>query len=372
MSELTPLREVVDTLADRALPPDFGDLKRRAIRRGRRRVALALATTAALIAGSALTVSGLDPDRRITPVEQPKPLVGAVPVWYDAKGLHHGDEVEQTPVELVEPEQVLGPEKVVPQRGALALVRSGALYLDPATSEVWFHPWGGEPRVVGHNSGAGPGGELNGDTAVWFEGSDPLNATPGDLVVYDTAAGREISRTRSPGVSGQSGIGGDHFPPGNGFLQVSAERVVWTSGPKIYVHDVRLGSTSEVKAPNGHYFADVHDDVAIVVERGSRDLVLRVPGRAEERYPDLESHVRLSPSGDYVLGVEATDERHAAAIVDTRTGELWRVPDDAYPWIAWSYGDMAMVDTEDELLACDPRRACERLPAERPFLMPTN
>ena len=102
-------------------------------------------------------------------------------------------------------------------------------------------------------------------------------------------------------------------------------------------------------------------------------MVLRVPGQAEERYPDLEPHVRLSPSGNYVLAVEGTEERHAAAIVDTRTGELWPVPRNAYPWIAWSYGDIALVDTEDELLACDAaRRTCERLPPDRPFLMPTN
>ena len=43
------------------------------------------------------------------------------------------------------------------------------------------------------------------------------------------------------------------------------------------------------------------------------------------------------------------------------------------PLIAWSYGDIAMVDTGDELPACDAaRRACVSLPAERPFLMPTN
>ena len=101
--------------------------------------------------------------------------------------------------------------------------------------------------------------------------------------------------------------------------------------------------------------------------------MVRVPGRAEESYPDL-GFGRLSPSGNYVLAVEGTEERHAAAIVDTRTGELWRVPKNVYPWIAWSYGDIAMVDhMEDELLACDAaRRACESLPAERPFLMPTN
>jgi hypothetical protein len=142
--------------------------------------------------------------------------VGAVPVWYDAKGLHRGDVVEQTPVALVEPEQVVDADgELIPARGALAVV-SGAVYLDPATGGVWFHPWGGDPRIVGHHSAAGPGGDPrivghhsaagpggdpNGDTAVWFEGSDPLNATPGELVVYDMAAGREISRTmQSHGV----------------------------------------------------------------------------------------------------------------------------------------------------------------------------
>jgi hypothetical protein len=57
-----------------------------------------------------------------------------------------------------------------------------------------------------------------------------------------------------------------------------------------------------------------------------------------------------------------------------RSGELWRVPKNAYPWIAWSYGDIAMVDhPEDALLACDAaRRTCETVPAEGAFLLPTN
>ena len=66
----------------------------------------------------------------------------------------------------------------------------------------------------------------------------------------------------------------------------------------------------------------------------------------------------------------------------------WRVPTDVHdthgnrfaatsPWIAWSYGDIAMVDHTDAafdvLLACKAGgRTCEPLPAERPFLMPTN
>ena len=114
----------------------------------------------------------------------------------------------------------------------------------------------------------------------------------------------------------------------------------------------------------------MHDQVEVFGAQGS--LVVRVPGRAEKRYPDLFFFARLSPSGNYLLAVEETEARQGAVTVDTRTGELWRVPKNLYPWIAWSYGDIAMVDTEDELLACDAtRHACERLPAERPFLLPT-
>jgi len=67
-----------------------------------------------------------------------------------------------------------------------------------------------------------------------------------------------------------------------------------------------------------------------------------VPGRAEQRYPNLETHARLSPSGRYVLAVDSsTKGRHGAVIVNTRTGKLWRVPKPAYPWVAWSFGDLA-------------------------------
>src|SRR5262245_9116707 len=227
MSEFTPLREAVDTLAGRSPSPDFAGLERRATRRGRRRVVMVAAVTAAVVAGSVLAITGLDDDRRTAPLEPAKPVVGAGPVWYDAQGLHRGDVVEQTPVDLVVPERAVSKDQVIPQEGALALVRSGAVYLDPATGDVWFHPWGGEPRIVGHNSDAGPGGDPDGDIAAWFEGSDALNAGPGELVIYDTAAGREISRTvQARGVDRSSG---DHYPAGNRFLQVSAERVVWSA-----------------------------------------------------------------------------------------------------------------------------------------------
>jgi hypothetical protein len=115
----------------------------------------------------------------------------------------------------------------------------------------------------------------------------------------------------------------------------------------------------------------VHGDAGIFDDAGA--LVLRSPGRAEQRYPGLWGYGRMSPSGDFVLGV-TNDRRHTAAIVDVGTGELWRIPNDAHPWIAWSYADIAMVDHVDgELLACDALRgACDPLPAEQPLLMPTN
>ena len=59
MSEFTPLREAVDTLASRAPSPDFGELKRRASRRGRRRAAIAAVAAFAVITGSALAATDL-------------------------------------------------------------------------------------------------------------------------------------------------------------------------------------------------------------------------------------------------------------------------------------------------------------------------
>ncbi len=73
MSEFTPLREAVDTLANRALPPDFGELKRRATRRGRRRIALAVAGTAAVLVTAGIAGNVLPGEDRATPPAQPSP-----------------------------------------------------------------------------------------------------------------------------------------------------------------------------------------------------------------------------------------------------------------------------------------------------------
>lgn len=341
-----------------AAPADDVWRGRRRLRRSRVLMASAAAAAMAVILGVTAAVGGQDREGSdgLEPVEPPGVVVGAAPVWYDAEGLHRGDVVEQTAVRV--------------RSGTLALVRSGALYSGQANGDVWFHAWGGEPRVVGHNSFAGPGGDPNGDTAVWFDREE--------LVVYDTDAGREISRTaQRPGVSACAEMCAENYPAGNGFLQVSAERVVWTesSSPTdgIYSFDVRTRTASEVRAPQDRLFVDVHDRVSILEIVPGLDVVVSGPGRAEQRYRELYGRAKVSPSGNYLLAVEESETRFGAAIVDLRTGELWRVPEDAYPWIAWSSGDIAMVDTEDALLACDAtHHTCERLHAERPFLMPTN
>jgi hypothetical protein len=355
----------VATGIDMPAAPVAEDLQRGRRRLRRNRLLVAGAATAAVVVviGVTATVAG---QKRAAPVpaEPPGIVVGDVPVWYDAKGLHRGDVVEQTPVKLMKPERVVAPGQVQDMEGALALVRTGALYLDPATFDVWFHPWGGDPRVVGHHSAWGPGGDPDGDTAAWFEGDE--------LVIYDTAAGRTVSRTSEPGTGGW--LSGDHNPAGNTFLQVSAERVAWAGQRETYSHDLRTKTTSVIEAPTPNQVLDVHDQVVVLGELQGTDatVTLSVPGRAEQRLPGLEPRARLNASGNYLLAVAGTETLHAAVIVNTRTGQRW-VPKNAYPWIAWSYGNIALIDTEDALLACDAaRRVCESVPVERPFLMPTN
>ena len=115
--------------------------------------------------------------------------------------------------------------------GDLALVRTGALYRDQANNDVWFHPWGGEPRIVGRDSREGPGGDPNGDLAAWFEGQE--------LVVYDTAKDREVSRTIFVPGAVVAGAAGDHVNGGNLFRQVSDQQVVWDSGSRCTVSTSR-------------------------------------------------------------------------------------------------------------------------------------
>lgn len=350
MSELTPLREAVETLVARRPFPDFRELEVRASRRGRRRVLLVAVATVAIVAGAVLAV--LDPGggRRPEPLVPLEPVVGSGPVWFDAEGLHRGGVVEPVSVQV----GVGRPgDKLL--TGALALVRTGAVYLDQTSGDVWFHPWGGKPRVIGHGSTLGPGGDPTGDTAAWFDSAD--------LVVFDTVSNRELARATQGDPLGP--LCCEHRPSGTAFLEVSAERVVWASPTRAYSFDVGTGSTSVVPVE------DVQDGVSITEAPGG--LTLRSPGRPDRLLTGLEAFGRLSPSGRFLLAVELTKARHGALVVDTRTGERWRIPNDSYPGITWSYGDIAMVELRDgALLACYPLlRVCRTIPAVGPWLLPT-
>lgn len=101
MSDFTPLREAVDTLASHAHPLDFGDLERRAIRRGRRRIALvATAGVAAVILTVGIAEDALSGGEHAQgPVHQPSPSssettatgAGWTPERIRAEGAPRGD-----------------------------------------------------------------------------------------------------------------------------------------------------------------------------------------------------------------------------------------------------------------------------------------
>ena len=61
-------------------------------------VAAAMVTVVLVVTAAVTGQDQARPDRQ-EPVERPDVVLGAGPVWYDAKGLHHGDVVEQTPVD---------------------------------------------------------------------------------------------------------------------------------------------------------------------------------------------------------------------------------------------------------------------------------
>jgi hypothetical protein len=271
--------------------------------------------------------------------------VGAVPVWFDAAGLHRGDVVEKTPVRQV---------------GALALVRTGALYQDADTREVWFHPWGGEPRVVGDAVNAGPGGDPEGDTAAWFE--------DGKLVVYDTVTGQASRFSTSYMASNCPGMCAEHYSAGSHFLEVSDKEVAWNSGPgeETYVYDLTLQKLrTEQSGLDAHGALRLKENF-----RGRGSVVFFRRGGDIRVNLGLEPRVRFSPDGRYFLSVEPRN--HDAVIVSTTTARRWYISKIDYPFLGWSYEDIALIQDGSRLLSCDASsRGCDAVPVGRRFVMPT-
>lgn len=373
-------------LATRTRPPGA----QQAIATTRRRTAglLAAAATAVVVGltSFALLVVGRV-DSSPEPAPAPSPAfptgldVGDVPVWYDDQGLHRGDLVEPTALPLTH--STLGD-------AGLTLVRTGALYQSQASTDIWFHPWGGEPRVVGQAAlTGGPwngAGDPSGDLGAWFEGDE--------LVVYDTFAGREVARVATE--------------PAAEFVLVSTGSVVWRplnsrSGPLLEL-DLATQQVTELEASRQvdqetPYLVDLragaelwaYGSSEILLVSGDADgggLIVRSPGQDERRYPAFVSPAGwLSPDGRFLGGWTGDEERprfggiSGAGFVEVSSGEFLELPGGAPhgQGVAWTYGSTAMVPTvtggdggPDQLFACDvAARSCDRIATEGAVLLPS-
>lgn len=350
--------------------PDPEALIKEARRRARRRRAaygVAMATMLGVAAVIALRPSTTPPDGGPGPVSAagaPSAVViGSGPgwvdgaTWYDLAGLHYGSRVVQTQVPLF----------LHDLPGALALVRNGALYDDLRTHEVWFHPWDGDPRVVGRSSVSGPAGDPAGDVAAWFEGTD--------LVVYDTAAAAVLSRTTQPPVVKdpfRAYIGGFEHVSGNGFMHVSAEEVVWRSMAGTHRLDVTTGTSAlvdETSPTADRRLEDVHHDIRVWGDYQTPGLTVEVEGRRHPLAAGIEPPGRLSPDGSIVAAPWRDGTSLGVAFANVRTGESWVVAGKEWnAWFSWSYGDIAVIRVEhettepEEFLACHAvEKTCEQL-----------
>jgi hypothetical protein len=295
------------------------------------------------------------------------PASQSVPVWYDDAGLHHGDVVEPTAVRLAAVQR--GRDYVMPH---LALVRTGAIYSDPATDDVWFHPWVGEPRLIGHGSPrSGPGADPTGDLAAWFEGRE--------LVVYDTARSEVISRTGEANTASR-----------RGFVRVDSHQVVWRSTSGLGRRDLDGGDAvlpwhpvaPETRAadPGPLEFIDLGPSSAIWAADLTNDIEgpkLFLADLAEGRTRRIEGLAGLggllSPNGSFLL-------TFGGAITEVGTGETWKPKpfDDrkvGYGW-TWAYGDVAVITAwtrGNRLLvsACSAtRRVCATLLTQGDVVLP--
>ncbi|HUR13489.1 MAG TPA: hypothetical protein VM097_03230 [Mycobacteriales bacterium] len=275
--------------------------------------------------------------------------------------------------------------------GKLALVRTGAVYRDPATNNIWFHPWGGSPRVVGHGTPSGPGGDPQGDVAAWFDGKT--------LVVYDTVGGKVLSRSREVAGVRSDGWSVEHLSHGNGFMHVSAQQVIWASTDDALGRRDLVARTSalpwQARPPAAAHrskgsmpasLLDVSPVSAVWFTHGNIDgstldtYFLVGPGTYSRPITGLESPGILSADGSWLLTAELADGTHGVAITDVRTGEAWRPFTKAtYAFFSWSYGDVAVMRVNPRvqesnrwsLVACYVvRRVCKTLGDGSHVLLP--
>lgn len=187
--------------------------------------------------------------------------------------------------------------------------------------------------------------------------------------------------------------GAEHVTGGNGFKHVSAEEVVWRAEDneglgQMYRLDVSTGKSTIMwdQAVEGEFpsLEDVHGATRLWGDwRSKEGLRIEVTGQEELRL-EVEALGKLSVDGSFVLTATcpAPCAHHGAAIADVRSGEIWNLPyPDFYATIAWSYGDLAVVEVDQKpgredgktLVACNAAtRQCHQLPRQGNVLLPTS
>ena len=160
--------------------------------------------------------------------------------------------------------------------------------------------------------------------------------------------------------------------------------MVWAADPNVYRYDLgsaqidvvwRPGVTTPVRA----FIRDLHDGWlawADLTADGAR--VTRLSGEPVASFAPHERFVQFSPDGRYLLASTLVDGRRVV-VGEVPTGKVWfPVEEDVYPWLGWSYGNLAMVlqdraGEDDTLLGCEVEvRECRRLSHRGRVLLPTS
>jgi Tol biopolymer transport system component len=349
MSEFTPLREAVEALARRTPAPDFGDLERRAIRRGRRRVVMVAVATAAVVVGSALAVTGLDDDRGTAPIEPPKPTptLGPAPNGWVAVDADQGggDIYLARPGENARRLEVAGSDAA----------NEACPVWSPDGTRLLFGRVNGSPAVtssaaelvivpVGQNGAAGT------PTVIGLDGFDPHPcgtwAPDGRWVAFAGAGEVWLADTQTSAIRRLPDLRPSdlEWRPGTDELTIAGDtgtnRGAPTLSTPVTVYSVSSGELRELGSVEAAHIAWSPDGTSLAYMGGEREPDTRELGLvdadgtnervlvADEIGPTMHGIGPVwSPTGDRIAyqrleapDFEASGERHEVVLVSVADG----------------------------------------------------
>ena len=202
---------------------------------------------------------------------------------------------------------------------SLALVADGVVYGDIESHSVWYQPWNGEPRIVGNNSEVGPAGDANSTTAAWFDGTE--------LVMFDTATGRELARAEQrprslPDPRREN-------TQGNTILEVTPDAVSWPAESGLYRFDRATGETTtlsrRLKIKPSFTGIDTHDGVTAVTTEAGLTGIISSTGKTLHTFEagQLSGPLLFSADGRYLAGITELAGTYHAVVADVGSGEIY-------------------------------------------------